>query len=55
VYGELKSPQVTNIAEGEKRCHGKSLLDGISIGNIKGMNEMAYVCGNRRVSATMAS
>ena len=55
MYGELKSPQVTNIAEGEKRFRGKSLLDGISISKIKGMNEMAYVCGNRRVSATMAS
>jgi len=37
VYGELKSPQVVNIAEGEKQFRG------ISISYIKGMKEMAYV------------
>jgi len=29
VYGELKSPQVMNIAEGENRFHGKSRLDEV--------------------------
>ena len=43
MHGELKSSQVVNIAEGEKRLRGKHLLDEISISKIKDMNEMAYV------------
>ena len=36
LHGELKSPQVVNIAEGQP------LLDEKSISKIKAMNEMAY-------------
>jgi len=39
VHGESKSPQVVNIAEGEKRLRGKSLLDEINLSKIKGMND----------------
>jgi len=41
VHGELKSLQVVNIAEGEKRFRKRPLE--ISISKTKGVKQMAYV------------